>query len=160
MTRLIRWNPTREMLDIRNEFDRLFDEAFGVNRSRWSDMGDWNLPLDLVEQDEQLVVTASLPGVKADDIDISLSDNTLTIKAIVDEETDKEEARYHLRERRFGSFARSVTLPVQVNADAVEASYDQGVLTLTIPKAEEIKPRRIEVKASGNGRTTIPGKAG
>ncbi|RMD49028.1 MAG: Hsp20/alpha crystallin family protein [Candidatus Thermofonsia bacterium] len=157
MTRLVRWNPARELMDIRNEFDRLFDEAFGVTRTRWSDGTAWTLPLDVVERDEDFVVTASLPGVNPDDIDISMADNTLTIKAEVKEDKEVEEAQYHLRERRYGSFMRSVTLPVQVDADHVEAAYENGVLTLTIAKAEEIKPRRIQIKANGQ-KKVIEGK--
>jgi HSP20 family protein len=102
-----------------------------------------------------------VPGIKPEDLDITVTKNTLTIKGEVRQEEEKEEERYHLRERRYGRFARSITLPTSVDADEIEANYENGVLTLRLPKTEEVKPKRIEVKSGekllegqfeGNGR--------
>ena len=148
MTRLMRWNPTREMMTLRNEFDRLFEKFLDLPQLQENRGLDWGLALDVAENDQAYTIKASVPGVSPDDIDITLSDNVLTIKGEFKEEKDVEEEKYHLRERRFGSFGRSVTLPVAVNAEAVDANYDNGVLTLTVPKAEEVKPKRITIKAN------------
>jgi HSP20 family protein len=146
MAQLIRWDPFREMMQIREAFDRLFDETFALPRLR--EPMTWTLALDVAEKDNAYIVKASLPGVNPDDIDISITDNVLTIRG----ETKVE---YHLRERRYGSFSRSISLPAPVNADAVEASYENGVLTLHIPKAPEAQPRKIAVKTG----KTIEGEA-
>ncbi|MCB8944827.1 MAG: Hsp20/alpha crystallin family protein [Ardenticatenaceae bacterium] len=148
MNRLLRWNPTREMMTFRNEFDRLFENFLDLPQLQENRGLDWGLALDVAENDQAYTIKASVPGVNPDDIDITLSDNVLTIKGEFKEEKNVEEEKYHLRERRFGSFGRSLTLPVAVNAEAVEANYDNGVLTLTVPKAEEVKPKRITIKAN------------
>lgn len=159
MSALVRWNPMRDMMSLRDEMNRLFEQAFeDMPLSRWQPSANWGLALDVVENDDAFVITASVPGVNADDIDISLSDNVLTIKGEfkVDETIDEE--KYHIRERRYGSFGRSLTLPVAVNADAVSASYENGVLKLEVPKAEAVKPRRIQIKAHTNGHKEIESK--
>ena len=148
MTRLMRWNPAREMMSLRNEFDRLFENFMDLPQFHENRGLDWGLALDVAENDNNYTIKASVPGINPDDIDITLTDNVLTIKGEFKEENTVEEEKCHLRERRSGSFGRSVTLPVSVNADAVEANYDNGVLTLTIPKAEEVKPKRISIKAN------------
>lgn len=146
MTQLIRWDPFREMMTLRSAVDRLFDETFIGNRV--FEPTTWSLPLDVAETEEGYEVKASLPGIDPSDIDISLTDNVLSIKGETKSEKEVEEARYHLRERRHGSFFRSVTLPTPVAADAVDATYQAGVLTLRVPKAAEAKPRKIAVRTS------------
>jgi HSP20 family protein len=143
----------REMMSLRDEMDRLIEQTFsGGSLGPWQSATSWGLALDVAENEDAFIVTASVPGQKPDDLDITITDNVLTIKGEykVDETIDEEQ--YHIRERRFGSFGRSITLPVAVNADEVDADYENGVLTLTVPKAEEVKPRRIEVKVHGNGQ--------
>jgi HSP20 family protein len=149
MNTLIRWDPFREMYTMRRSMDRLFDEFFTGQPDEWSKPLSWDLALDVVENKDDFVVKASLPGIKPEDLDITYNENTLTIKGETKEETEKEEARYHLRERRYGSFARSITLPKGVKGESIEASYDAGVLTLRLPKSEEIKPKRITVHGVG-----------
>ena len=148
MTRLIRWNPVREMMTLRNDFDRLFENFMDLPQFQENRDLNWGLALDVTENENNFTIKASVPGINPDDIDITLSDNVLTIKGEFKEEHNVEEEKYHLRERRYGSFGRSVTLPVMVNAEAVEANYSDGVLTLTVPKAEEVKPKRISIKAN------------
>ena len=154
MTLIRSWDPFREMAQLRATMDRLLNETRNIPATT-SEETIWTLPLDVSENADGYIIKASLPGVNPGDIDISLTDNVLTIKAEVKEEKDIEEAKYHLRERRFGSFLRSITLPTAVDDDKVEAVYEDGVLTLTIPKAEAVKPRKIAVKS----HKMIEGKA-
>lgn len=153
MANLIRWNPMREMMSLRDEMDRLIDQTFsGGSLGPWQSSTNWGLALDVAENDDAFIVTASIPGMKPDDLDITITDNVLTIKGEYKADETIEEEQYHIRERRYGSFGRSITLPVAVNADEVDANYENGVLTLTVPKAEEVKPRRITVKVHSNGQ--------
>jgi HSP20 family protein len=144
------------MLDLRRDFDRLFESALDLPQFGSETADTWGLALDIVENDDAYVVKASVPGINPDDLEITLSENNLTIRGEFKEEKDVEENRYHLRERRQGSFARSVTLPTIVERDAIEATYDAGVLTLRLPKAEEVKPKRINIQVQ-DGRKTLTG---
>lgn len=147
MANLTRWDPFREMQTWRNLMDRMFDDTFD-NPAAFQ-TNQWGLALDVAENDDEFVVKASLPGVKPDDIQVTYSNNMLTIQGEVEEEKNVDEQRYHLRERRFGSFSRSISLPATVRGDDIDARYDAGVLTLRLPKAEEAKPKRISVKNTG-----------
>ena len=111
-------------------------------------VGSWNLALDVAEKGDVFTVKASLPGISPDDLNVTLEDNVLTIQGEVKEDELIEENSYHIRERRYGSFSRSVRFPVPVEGEKVEAEYENGVLTLSIPKAEAVKPKRIAVKAN------------
>ncbi len=145
---LTRWDPFREMMTLRNAMDRLLEEAF-VLPSRLRPLGEGlGVVLDVAETEEEFLVRASLPGINPDDLDISLAENVLTIKGEVKADEDIKEEQYHIRERRYGSFARSVSLPAPVDADAVEATYENGILTLRLPKAAEARPRKIPVRAT------------
>jgi len=142
---LNRYDPLREMLAIRNTMERLLEGAVtGTPALQPATLG---LALDIAESENEYVVKASLPGINLNDVEITYSNNTLTIKGEVREEQELEEARYHLRERCYGSFARSITLPAGVESEKIEANYEAGVLTLHLPKAEEIKPKKIAIKA-------------
>ncbi len=157
MTNITRWNPFREMMNLRSEIDRLFDQSMDL---------DWpaerrvfgELAIDLSETDENYLVQASIPGIEPNDLEISVTDNVLTIKGEYQEEKDEEGKQWHIRERRSGSFSRSVRFPMTVKADSVMAEYQNGVLNLTVPKAEEVKPKRIAIKVGGNGQKVIEGK--
>ena len=152
MTTLVRWDPFRHMNAVRNEIDRRFDEPFLRTPSLWQREGvAFSLALDLAEDENEYLVEASLPGVAPEDIEITLSENTLTISGKMTQDGEIDEKNYHLRERRFGSFARSITLPMAVDADAVEAVNENGVLTLHLPKVEAVKPKKITVKKTVNG---------
>lgn len=142
---LTRWDPVREMMGLRRAMDRLFDDAM-VSSPGWDNVSRMELALDVSESDEAYTVRASIPGVNPDDIDITYNANTLTIKGEVKEEKEVQEARYHLRERRFGSFSRSINLPSTIDASGIQANYEKGVLSLNLPKAEEAKPKRIDIK--------------
>lgn len=139
-----RWNPYREMRTMRHAMDRMMENRL----SEAPAARDWGLALDVVEDDDAYVVKASVPGIKAEDIDITFDKGVLTIKGEIKSEQETEHDRYHLRERRYGSFARSIALPTIVQAEQIEASASDGVLTLRLPKAEELKPKRIAVQAA------------
>jgi HSP20 family protein len=144
------------MLTLRNWMDRWMDAPL-TTLSGWQPAA-WDLALDVAETDNDFVVKASLPGISPDDLEITYNNNLLTIKGEVKEEKEVEEPRYHLRERRYGSFSRTISLPSTVKADAIEATYEAGVLTLHLPKAEEAKPKRIPIQ-SGHAPQMIEGKA-
>ena len=149
MGRIVRWDPFREMVSVRNQIvGDLLRETSGWQSNGAS--GYIRLPLDISEDDHTYSVKASLPGIDAADLDISFSENRLTIQGETEAESVDENAKWHLRERRFGRFMRSITLPAVVNADDISADYEDGVLTLTLPKAEEVKPRRIAVRSTGD----------
>ena len=142
---LTRYDPLREMLAMRNMMERMVDGAVtGTSTLQPATLG---LALDIAESENEYVVKASLPGIDLNDVEITYANNTLTIKGEVREDQKLEEARYHLRERSYGSFARSITLPAGVESDKIEANYESGVLTLRLPKADEIKSKRIAIKA-------------
>jgi len=140
---LTRWDPFREIASMRSLMDRLFDRTLELQG--WSQPITWDLALDVAETPNEFLVKASVPGINPDDLEITFTDNVLTIKGETQEDKDLKENQYHLRERRYGAFSRSITLPSKVKADAIEASYDAGVLTLKLPKAEEVKPKRIAI---------------
>ena len=158
MSNLVRWNPFGEMLTLRNAMDRMFDEDFFGPLAGWPQAVDGNLALDVAETNDEFVVKASLPGMNPDDLEITFDNQVLTIQGEVKEENETEERNYHLRERSYGSFSRSISLPSAVKAEAIDASYDAGVLTLHLPKAEEAKAKRIAVKGVESPKL-IEGKA-
>jgi HSP20 family protein len=137
---IIRWDPFREMTQVQNQFSRLVDQIWNDRQESW-------LPaVDVFDTPEAVVLKAELAGMDPDDIQIEVEDNVLTIKGERKFEEDVDEERYYRVERRFGSFQRSLALPQGVKADEVAAAYEDGILTLTVPKTPEQKPQRIEVK--------------
>jgi HSP20 family protein len=144
----------RELQTMRSLMDRFFDEPFFASPQLWSQRGEnFPVPLDVIEEEGQYVVKASMPGVKPEEVEITLTDNVLTIKGESKAESETKESNYHVRERNYGSFMRHVTLPAAVNADQVEAVIENGVVTLHLPKSEAVKPKRIAIKPTveGNG---------
>ena len=149
MSNLVRWNPVREMATMQNAMDRLFDDVWRNSRSTFA--GNVLL-LDVHETDDAYHVTSEMPGVNADQISINIRDGVLTIGAEIEQEAVDENTRVLLRERSYGKFSRSITLPQAVNADDVEATYDDGILTLTLPKVPEVQPKSIPVKKLVSGK--------
>ena len=148
MSTLIRWDPFREVQTFRQMMDRMMDESFVGAPRFWPQTGDgFPLALDVAEDQDKYIVKASVPGVDPGNVEITLSDNILTIKGETQQEKDIDEKNYQIRERRYGSFTRSVALPAGVDADKVEAIHEHGVLTLHLPKSEAVKPKKIAVKA-------------
>jgi HSP20 family protein len=148
MTTIVRWNPIREMAAMQSAMDRLFEETW--RGARPSVAGN-ALALDVHEDDMTYVVHASLPGVEADKINISFQDDVLTISGEVEQTKTNEDqnTRVLLSERSYGKFSRSIRLAQAIDADKVEANYENGVLTLTLPKAPEVQPKLIPVKTNG-----------
>ena len=145
MSNLIRWEPARDMMTLREAMDRLFDDAF----TRPLSLRDgWTVPaIDMYQTDDEVVVKAALPGIKADEVQINITGEVLTLKGETKNEKEKEEKAWHIREQRWGSFERSVVLPTDVVADKARADFEDGILTITLPKAEEVKPKVINIKA-------------
>ncbi len=148
MKTLVRWNPIREMEALNNAMNHMFERPF-VSR-RWDSCQSLSgrLALDVSENDDEFVVIASIPGINPDDLEITFDDKALTIKGEIKEEKENHEAHYLLRERRYGTFSRRLSLTTAIKADAIEANYEAGVLRLRLPKAEEAKPKRIAVQVS------------
>ena len=145
MSNLTRWEPMREMMSLREAMDRLFDDAF---TRPLSISGVSAVPaIDMYQTDEDVVVKATLPGVKAEDVDITVTGETLTIHGEYKQENEQKNTRYHIREQRSGSFERSLLLPTDVKADKAKADFENGILTITMPIAEEVKPKSITIKA-------------
>ena len=146
MSNLIRWEPMREMMTLREAMDRLFDDAF--TRPINNGNNNWGAPaIDLYQTDNDVVVKAALPGLKTEDVQISITGDVLTLKGEFKQNNEVKEATYHIKEQRYGSFERSVMLPIEVQSDKAKAEFENGILTVTLPKAEQVKPRTITVKA-------------
>lgn len=148
---VIRWNPFRELASMQSAMDRIFDETWRDSNTRWT--GN-NLPIDVYETDDVYTVVANVPGMNPDDINVTLHDGVLSIEFEIQNPEVDENTRVHMQERFTGKLTRRFTLGQNVDVNAVEASYDNGVLTLTIPKSEAAKPRQIPV----NSQKLIEGK--
>jgi HSP20 family protein len=148
MANIVRWEPFRDLISLREAMDRLFEESFIRPRAGWlAPLGAEALAVDMYETDQDVVVKSSVPGIKPEDIDITITGDTLTIKGETKSEEKIERANYIRQERRYGAFSRSLTLPTTIVAEKAKAEFENGVLTLTLPKTEEVKPKTIKVKA-------------
>jgi len=143
---LVLRKPVDEMVTLREAMDRLFDDAF-TRPFSWSGLAD--VPaIDMYQTEDKVVVKASLPGLNADDVQVSVTDNTLSLRGEFKEEKEEKEKTYHLREQRYGSFERVIPLPTEVETEKASADFKNGVLTITLPKSETVKPKTISIKAS------------
>jgi HSP20 family protein len=134
------------MMTLREAMDRLFDDAF--TRPLNLRDGGWSAPaIDMYQTDDEVVVRAALPGFKADEVQINVTGDVLTLRGELKQQEEKQERAWHMREQRWGSFERSISLPTEVTADKAVADFENGILTITLPKAEEVKPKTITVKA-------------
>lgn len=196
---MMRWDPFREMMPLRQLMDRMFEDAV-VQPGRLMGQGGeqgFGVAIDLMEREDAFLVKASIPGVKPDDVDISIQDQVLTIRGEAREEHERGSSTatpgsgdgrqstteqrggqsrdmqatgsqqmqqrgqpmYHYRERRFGRFVRQLMLPAPVDANQADASFEDGILTITLPKAEQARRRRIEVRGPSGSRAAIEGQA-
>lgn len=144
---IVRFDPFREMRSLQDEVNRLFASSFSRNSDDEIVRGAWNPNVDIFENKDQIVLEAELPGIKADDVNISIENNVLTIHGERKFEKKDEGDNFHRVERSYGSFTRSFTLPPTVSSENANAEFENGVLRLTLAKREEAKPRRIEIKA-------------
>jgi HSP20 family protein len=133
------------MMSLRDAMDRLFDDAFTrplSPRDGWSSVP----AIDMYQTDDDVIVKAALPGMKSDEVQINITGEMLTLKGEVQQDQEMEEKAWHIREQRFGTFERSVALPTAVVAAKATADFENGILTITLPKAEEVKPKTITIK--------------
>ncbi|MGE5378092.1 MAG: Hsp20/alpha crystallin family protein [Bacteroidota bacterium] len=147
MSNLTRWEPAREMMTLREAMDRLFDDAFTRPLSIRDGWSMATPAIDMYQTDNDVVVKASIPGIKAEEVQINVTGDILTLKGEVQQEEERKDRAWHIREQRFGSFERSVVLPTDVKSDKAEAVFENGILTITLPKADEVKPKTINIKA-------------
>jgi len=143
---ITRWRPFRDVVSVQDEMSRLFDDIFGQRPARvqWTD-GVWNPSVDVTEDQDSVVVKAEMPGLNKDDVKISVQDNVLTLKGEKKQEKEEKDKDYHRIERSYGSFCRSFQLPTTVRADEIKANYKDGVLSIILPKTEEVKPKEIPI---------------
>jgi len=140
-----RWDPFREAVSLRDAMNTLLQESFVRPTGMPGQNGHATLPLDVSETEDAFVVKASLPGIRPEDVQVTVHGDTLTIRGETKAEEEKKGEHWHLRERRFGAFQRSVALATPVNSDQAQATFEHGVLTLTLPKSEAAKPRQIRI---------------
>jgi HSP20 family protein len=153
---LIPWRPFREVEEMQRHFEDLFGRPFLPamwRRIPTMEMG-WAPAIEVFEKEDKFVVKAELPGMKEDDIDISVVGDTLTIKGERKAESEVKEEDYYCCERSYGSFSRSIAMPSNVDAKKIEASYEDGVLEVSLPKAPEVKPKKISVSAKKKEKTS------
>jgi HSP20 family protein len=150
---IVRWQPFRDLMTTQREFDRLFREAFpSFLGEAEGDLSTrpWAPAVDIFENENNIVLKAELPGVDPKDVEVRVEDNTLYLKGERKFEKETKEENYHRVERSYGSFARSFALPSSIDAEKVAADYKDGLLTLTLPKREEAKPKTIKINVSKN----------
>ncbi len=143
MTTVNRWNPVREMITMREAMDRMLDNTTWQGKSAPS--GAWALPIDAIVTDQAIVLKADVPGLKPEDLDVTLEGDTLTIRGELKPSAD--EGKYLLRERPVGRFERILTINTPIDGSKVEAHFEHGVVTIALPKSEAAKPRQIAIKA-------------
>src|SRR3954454_2186535 len=153
---IVRWEPLREFSTLQNEMNRLFNTVFDApaGNGGGTTLRRWMPAMDLVETEDHFVLRADLPGLSEEDVNIEVEDRVLTVSGERKAEHSDSKDGYHRVERAFGSFSRSLTLPEGIDAEAVSASFDKGVLEVQIPKPEERKPRKISIGV-GNAPKTI-----
>jgi HSP20 family protein len=160
MANIIRRDPVREMLSWSRAMDRMLNNIYDDGELGFGEPLNLRIPLDVIENDDEFVVKADVAGIDPENIDITYTDNNLSIKGEMTQEREEkdEEGRYHLRERRYGTFSRTISMPGSVDVDSIEAETENGVLKIHLPKKDEVKPRRIEVKG-GEQSKVIEGKS-
>jgi HSP20 family protein len=152
---IVRWEPLRELTTLQNEMNRLFGTVFDTpQQGNGGTLRRWMPAMDLIETGDHFVLRADLPGMSEEDVNIEVEERVLTISGERKAEHTENKEGYHRVERAFGTFSRSLTLPEGVDAEAVSASFDRGVLEVHIPKPEERKPRKISIGV-GNSPKTI-----
>ncbi|RKY30318.1 MAG: Hsp20/alpha crystallin family protein [Candidatus Omnitrophota bacterium] len=139
------WDPFKELLDLHRETDSLFDSSFATLPDRLAREGVWVPSVDVIEDKDNIIITADLPGVKQSDMDISVVGDTLSIKGERKQEVEVKEKHSHRIERFYGSFARTLTIPDYVDSSKISATYKDGILKLKLPKTEKAKPKQIKI---------------
>lgn len=153
---LDRWDPFRELRRMEETMDRLWRGLGPTAGGPNSDVENWGIPLDVIRDGDNLVVKASLPGVKPSDINVTIEDSVLTVSGKTSTEEEQKEGNYLMRERRTGSFQRSIRLPDTIDSSKAESSYESGVLTIRLPKTEASKPKQLKIDVK-DGSKAIEG---
>ena len=148
MSNLTRWEPASEMMTLREAMDRLFNDAFTRPFFSIRDGGStWSSPaINMYQTDSEVVVKAALPGIKAEEVQINVDGDILTIRGETRQEEEQKEKSWQIHEHRWGAFERSVRLPAGVTSDKAKADFENGILTIRLPKSEEVKPRTIAIR--------------
>ncbi|MBI5960286.1 MAG: Hsp20/alpha crystallin family protein [Chloroflexi bacterium] len=146
MSKISRWDPVRDMITMRQAMDRMLDDAF-TRGSETRGTGAWLLPMDAYITDDAIVIRADVPGIKPEELEITLEGDTLIIRGEIKHE-EAENRKYVLLERPTGKFERTLSINTPIDHEQVEAAFKDGVLTLTLPKAEAVKPRQIAVRSN------------
>ncbi len=153
---ITRWDPFRDLAMLQDRVNRLFRDVLPAGReSEALDTGTFMPPVDVYEDEHNITLKVEVPGIKQDDIDVRLENNTLTIRGQRKLEKEEKEENFHRIERRYGSFVRSFTLPNTVDTEKVNAEYDNGVLKIMLTKRAEARPKQIKVNVTGAGQKTI-----
>jgi HSP20 family protein len=143
-----RWNPIRDMITMREAMDRVMDDALRTRQGQTAAQTAWLLPVDAFVTDDAIVLQSDVPELKPEELSVTLEADTLTIRGEL--KATGNEHKYLLRERPTGRFERTLTINTPIDQNKVEAQFADGVLTLTLPKAEAVKPRQITIKPAGN----------
>ena len=143
---IIRWDPFRDLVTLRERMNRLFEDAF-TSRGEEKDLvaSSWSPSVDIFETENEIVLTAEVPGVDEKNIEIKLEDNTLSLKGERNFEKETKEENYHRIERSYGSFYRSFTLPRNIDQDNIKAESENGILRISMPKKPELKPKKVKI---------------
>lgn len=141
---IVRWRPMRDIFAVQDEMNRMFDSFWGDRAS--DDDGMLMPPVDVTEKNDKFTVSVELPGLKKEDIKLSLQNNVLTISGSKKRESETKDDRFHRIERSFGTFCRTVNLASTVDASRIDADFEHGILTVDLPKVEEARPREIAIK--------------
>ena len=142
---LVRWRPIRDVWSIQDEINRTFDNFFGTTqREEWTE-SRWAPAIDISENKDDLMVNVEVPGMKKEDIKVTLQDGILTVKGERKQDKEEKDKSFHRVERSYGSFCRSFTLPTTVQGDKIKANYKDGILMIALPKVEEVKPKEISI---------------
>ena len=149
---ITRWEPFRGLNSLHEQVNHLFEDSFARGRTGQADSASWAPPVDIYETENELVVKADLPEMHEKDIDVRVENNTLTIRGERKFNHEVHEDNYLRVERAYGTFTRSFSLPNTVNTEAIKAEYKHGVLTVSMPKREETKPKQIKISVSENGK--------
>jgi HSP20 family protein len=152
MSAITQWDPFRGLSTLQDQFSRLFEGNFPQGRAGQADLATWAPAVDIYESQNELVAKVDLPGVEEKDIDVRVENNMLTIRGERKFEKSVNEENYLRVERAYGSFTRTFSLPNTVHAEAINAAYNQGVLTVHMPKREESKPKQVKINVSANGK--------
>jgi HSP20 family protein len=151
---IVKWNPLRELETMRRDMERLFEEFFEpAPRRRWrwlsrAEAETVSPSIDMYDRKDEIVVKAELPGVEKEDIDLTISENSLTIKAESKKDEEVKEEDYYSREIHYGTYTRTLTLPAEVDSSKAKATFKNGILEIVLPKKEEAKPKEIKVESA------------